>query len=1002
MKRELAALESNSPLPISIGRITRSSKQLSGVSSPSGVSKSLVYKRVKRSVKVDEGKSNGVINGIANVVNKEIVTKGSSIEVVVEDINGTSNVIDIVDDGLNNSLQSEEPGLVSHKDSQELSLVKIGDTNGGSMEIDKDKIVEGVSPLKIVKGTVKKSSVERYPRRFTRSALKSKEDIMPLGNVFEYPNEGKLKTVMNETNGEICKEIVVWEPQKSESNGEVKSSLPMKYTRRFTRSSLKPKIDGINGELVSVDLKEVVVPVTSNVEAECGVKKQEEKRKSATRGKKLEMKMSKQISHVKAITTVQELFETGLLEGCSVYYDGGKDVKLTGRIRGIGILCSCGLCKGCKVIPPSLFEIHACNKYKRAVQYICLENGRSLINILKTCKSTRLNTVEATVQNAVGPLPEKKLLVCQSCKEPFSSMDGESSEPVCGRCVMSNSSPIGPVYSARKFCRSSKFSISSQAVPACDMPQDSSQKKSAVKSAKPFTPNSVKVASNLLKDTNQLKAVEKSMPRLRSSSRAEKASETKTSEEIVKNLQEVADVVKTCSSPVTQKSSKAKRLKEVKKRSFKATSSTKHSEMIRSRKCSPRSDSAKSTKKLSVTPKPPKTPSFFKSSEKKTSGKITRKDLRLHKLVFEDDVLPDGTELGYYARGQKLLDGFKKGAGILCNCCDTVVSASQFEAHAGCASRRKPYCYIYTSNGVSLHELSVTLIKDRRHSAKYNDDLCSICADGGNLLLCDGCPRAFHVECASLPSIPRGKWYCKYCENMFEREKFVAHNANALAAGRVSGVDSIEQITKRSIRIVNNLASEVSACILCRGYDFSKSGFGPRTIILCDQCEKEYHVGCLKEYKMADLKELPDGKWFCSTDCGRIESTLENLLSRGVEKLPGSLVDVIQKKNIRTGPNSGTDVDVSWRLLSGKIASPGTRPLLSQAVAIFHESFAPIIDVVSGHDLIPAMVYGRNVGGQEYSGMYCAVLTVNGCICWYFPYIWFRSCRTPFGCNEQR
>lgn len=71
-------------------------------------------------------------------------------------------------------------------------------------------------------------------------------------------------------------------------------------------------------------------------------------------------------------------------------------------------------------------------------------------------------------------------------------------------------------------------------------------------------------------------------------------------------------------------------------------------------------------------------------------------------------------------------------------------------------------------------------------------------------------------ECASLPSIPVGKWYCKYCQNMFEREKFVAHNANAVAAGRVSGVDPIEQITKRSIRIVNNLASEVSACILCR------------------------------------------------------------------------------------------------------------------------------------------------------------------------------------------
>lgn len=42
------------------------------------------------------------------------------------------------------------------------------------------------------------------------------------------------------------------------------------------------------------------------------------------------------------------------------------------------------------------------------------------------------------------------------------------------------------------------------------------------------------------------------------------------------------------------------------------------------------------------------------------------------------------------------------------------------------------------------------------------------------------------------------------------------YNENALAAGRVSGIDPIEQITKRCIRIVRNIDAELSGCVLCR------------------------------------------------------------------------------------------------------------------------------------------------------------------------------------------
>ena len=44
-----------------------------------------------------------------------------------------------------------------------------------------------------------------------------------------------------------------------------------------------------------------------------------------------------------------------------------------------------------------------------------------------------------------------------------------------------------------------------------------------------------------------------------------------------------------------------------------------------------------------------------------------------------------------------------------------------------------------------------------------SDDWCSECFQGGDLLCCDACPRAFHLACCGLPNIPSGQWYCSGC-----------------------------------------------------------------------------------------------------------------------------------------------------------------------------------------------------------------------------------------------
>ncbi|XP_014799729.1 PREDICTED: autoimmune regulator [Calidris pugnax] len=46
-----------------------------------------------------------------------------------------------------------------------------------------------------------------------------------------------------------------------------------------------------------------------------------------------------------------------------------------------------------------------------------------------------------------------------------------------------------------------------------------------------------------------------------------------------------------------------------------------------------------------------------------------------------------------------------------------------------------------------------------------NEDECAACGDGGELICCDGCPRAFHLACLvpPLPRVPSGMWRCSSC-----------------------------------------------------------------------------------------------------------------------------------------------------------------------------------------------------------------------------------------------
>lgn len=63
-------------------------------------------------------------------------------------------------------------------------------------------------------------------------------------------------------------------------------------------------------------------------------------------------------------------------------------------------------------------------------------------------------------------------------------------------------------------------------------------------------------------------------------------------------------------------------------------------------------------------------------------------------------------------------------------------------------------------------------------------------------------------------------------------------------------------LARRPPEVVHDTDGLGSGCVLCHEPDFLRGAFGDRTIIICDTCEREFHVGCLREQNRADLKEV--------------------------------------------------------------------------------------------------------------------------------------------------
>ncbi|CAL5357813.1 unnamed protein product [Camellia sinensis] len=137
-------------------------------------------------------------------------------------------------------------------------------------------------------------------------------------------------------------------------------------------------------------------------------------------------------------------------------------------------------------------------------------------------------------------------------------------------------------------------------------------------------------------------------------------------------------------------------------------------------------------------------------------------------------------------------------------------------------------------------------------------------------------------------------------------------------------------------------------------HNFSVENFDERTVTLYDQCEKEYHVGCLRDSGLCDLKELPRDKWFCCDDYNRIHVALQNLVLVGAEMIPASVSYAIHRKHVEKGFTDGvSNDDVQWRILSRRSRYPDHLPVLSSREIYL---------------------------GKNFGGMYCVILIVKSVV----------------------
>ncbi|KDP32523.1 hypothetical protein JCGZ_14726 [Jatropha curcas] len=273
-------------------------------------------------------------------------------------------------------------------------------------------------------------------------------------------------------------------------------------------------------------------------------------------------------------------------------------------------------------------------------------------------------------------------------------------------------------------------------------------------------------------------------------------------------------------------------------------------------------------------------------------------------------------------------DGLVTKDGIMCKCCNTMLSVSKFKNHAGFKLSRpclnllmesgKPFtlCQLQAWSSEYKTRKNTTPVV-RADDDDENDDSCGLCGDGGELICCDNCPSTFHQACLSTEELPEGSWYCSNC-----------------------------------------------TCRICGDLVNDKDASNSLGALKCSQCEHKYHETCWKRKNIH--KDAASDSWFCGGSCQEVCSGLHSYVG-----ISNHIADGFSWSLLRC-IHEDQKVHSAQRLaLKAECNSK-----LAVALTIMEECFQSMVDPRTGIDMIPHALYnwGSEFARLNFHGFYTAVL----------------------------